>query len=291
MSKKTTPLTWKDYISEKLGIRQRAIYNYFMVSDDLSLLPLSYHQFCFDVSFAIFCTNGSIAGAMSRKKFKAQAPCLLVLGNDETIEIESVSDDFRAWYNVLSKNLTEDLYSLVKQNMVSSIPFQTNPVLPITEVEMKRNIDLCQQLYAVMSDGNNPFAKEIIKHLTTAMYYMQHSEIASQSKPSKKDDLMVRFAQMVKDNYRRERRVQFYGNELCLSPKYLSQIVKEQTGKTAAEWIDSYVLAEAKALLRSSELTVQQISDELHFPDQSSFGKYFKRNVGMSPKEYMNRKS
>lgn len=286
MSKRTLNLIWRDYIGEKFVGRWQSIYTYFMVSDDCRLLPFYQHRITTDVTFAVFCTHGSIVGTIGSKRFEAQSPCLLVLNGSETIEFEQVSSDLSVWFTVLSKELSEDLYTLIKQNMVSSIPFQTNPVLPMSEVEMRRNVEFCQQLYSIIQDGNNPFAKEIIKHLTVAMYFMQHADMANNKKPSKQDDLMVRFAQMVKDNYRREHRVQFYGSELCLSPKYLSQIVKEQTGKTAAEWIDSYVVAEAKALLRSSRLSIAQISSELHFPDQSSFGKYFKAHEGISPKDF-----
>ena len=65
-----------------------------------------------------------------------------------------------------------------------------------------------------------------------------------------------------------------------------STIIKRVSRKTAAEWIDDYVTLEAKALLKSTNLTIQQISDELNFPSQSFFGKYFKRITGLSPKEY-----
>lgn len=266
--------------------RQPEIYNYFMVSDDCHMLPLDSPSFTIDATLAIFCTQGSIAGAIDSKHFCAQSPCLLALSGGQKVEIESISSDFSAWFIVMSVELCDDLYTQVKQNMVSQIPFQTNPVLPMQEVEMRRNVELCQQLYSIIADGSNPFKKEIIKHLITAMYFMQHADMANRQPLSKKDDLMVRFVQMVKDNYKRERRVQFYGSELCMSPKYLSQIVKAQTGKTAAEWIDSYVVAEAKALLRSSELSIMQISSLLHFPDQSSFGKYFKVHEGLSPKDY-----
>ena len=68
--------------------------------------------------------------------------------------------------------------------------------------------------------------------------------------------------------------------------KHLSTVVKEISGKTAGEWIDSLVVLEAKALLKSSELSIQEIADELHFANQSFFGKYFKHHTGMSPKEY-----
>ena len=60
--------------------------------------------------------------------------------------------------------------------------------------------------------------------------------------------------------------------------------MKNLTGFTAVEWIERYVVLEAKVMLKASNLNIQQISDELNFPSQSFFGKYFKKNVGMSPK-------
>ena len=71
-----------------------------------------------------------------------------------------------------------------------------------------------------------------------------------------------------------------------MSAGYLSTVIKNVSGKTAAEWIDDYVILEAKSLLKSTNLTIQQISDGLNFPSQSFFGKYFKRQTGISPKEY-----
>ena len=69
-------------------------------------------------------------------------------------------------------------------------------------------------------------------------------------------------------------------------PGYLSTVVRTCTGRTASEWIERHVAQEAKALLKSTNMTVQQISNELNFPSQSFFGKFFKRLTGLSPKEY-----
>jgi AraC-like DNA-binding protein len=80
--------------------------------------------------------------------------------------------------------------------------------------------------------------------------------------------------------------VGFYAKKLCMAPKYLSAVIKEKTGKSAFEWINDYVILEAKSLLKSTNMTIQQISDELNFANQSFFGKYFKRLAGMSPKSY-----
>ncbi|MDR1673524.1 MAG: helix-turn-helix domain-containing protein, partial [Bacteroidales bacterium] len=74
--------------------------------------------------------------------------------------------------------------------------------------------------------------------------------------------------------------------KLCLTSKHLSAVIKKTTGKSAFEWINDYVILEAKSLLRATNMTVQQISEELNFANQSFFGKFFKRAVGVSPKEY-----
>ena len=78
-------------------------------------------------------------------------------------------------------------------------------------------------------------------------------------------------------------------DELCVTVKYLSSVVKEKNGIPAIDFIEQYVITECKALLSSTTMTVQQIADELNFPSQSVFGKYFKRVTGLSPREYRNR--
>lgn len=94
------------------------------------------------------------------------------------------------------------------------------------------------------------------------------------------------FIRLVHANFSRERSVSFYASALCVSPKYLSSMVKEATGRTAARWIDDYVVMEAKNLLRYSGKNVQQVAYTLNFPNQSAFGKYFKHLTGMSPTEF-----
>lgn len=88
------------------------------------------------------------------------------------------------------------------------------------------------------------------------------------------------FIKLVQENYKRERLLGFYADKLCITPKHLSKVIKETSGKSANNWIDDYTMLEAKALLKSTNLTVQQICDELNFDCQSFFGKYFKRHTG-----------
>ena len=106
------------------------------------------------------------------------------------------------------------------------------------------------------------------------------------AKPTRQDEIVSRFMRCVADNYREHRELGFYAGELSLSLKYMSHVIYEQTGRHPSQWIKDYVILDAKTMLRSGRYTVQQVADELHFPNQSFFGKYFKEAVGVSPKKW-----
>lgn len=100
---------------------------------------------------------------------------------------------------------------------------------------------------------------------------------------SRKMNYVHEFMHLLQQHYRQERTVAFYAGKMCISPKYLSLLVREITGRTAAAIIDQYVINEAKNMLRFSGFTVQQVAYKLNFPNQSAFGKYFKHITGLSP--------
>jgi AraC-like DNA-binding protein len=82
------------------------------------------------------------------------------------------------------------------------------------------------------------------------------------------------------------REVQYYADKLDITPKYLTLISRQTSGRSAAQWITYTVILNAKALLATSQLTIQQVSTKLNFPNPSFFGQYFLRHTGMTPKEY-----
>jgi AraC-like DNA-binding protein len=110
--------------------------------------------------------------------------------------------------------------------------------------------------------------------------------VRDESKKSKQDILVEKFLAIVMENYRKHRMIEFYSEKLFLTPKHLSRVIKERSGKSSCEWIEDHIMLEAMALLKSTDKTIQQISDELNFPSQSFFGKYFKRRAGIAPKEH-----
>ena len=106
------------------------------------------------------------------------------------------------------------------------------------------------------------------------------------NKSTRKDEIVARFLDCVNEHYREHRELGFYADQLSLSLKYMSQIIYGQTGRHPSQWIKDYVILDAKTMLRSGRYTIQQVAEELHFPNQSFFGKYFKEAVGVSPKKW-----
>ena len=131
-------------------------------------------------------------------------------------------------------------------------------------------------------------ARCIIAALTYQMIQMMMQRMKNEEpdyRRSRRSGYVNEFMQLVRTHHKQERMVSFYAEKLFISPKYLSLIIKEALGRSAAEVIDEFVILEAKNLLRFSGKNIQQVAYDLNFPNQSSFGKYFKHLTGMSPSE------
>ena len=119
--------------------------------------------------------------------------------------------------------------------------------------------------------------------LSNVIYSVQAQ---NESCNTRAEEIFTQFIKLVEKNFRSERRVGWYSEQLCISPKYLSETIKAVSKRTPNEWIDSYVTIELRMLLRNTQKSIKEIAQELNFSNQSFLGKYFKEHVGMSPSEY-----
>ena len=166
-----------------------------------------------------------------------------------------------------------------------------NPVTILTEKELELLREYHEFVRMRLRDKENAFRKEVSHHLICAMFYemlkiiTRHSPQQRRLK-SRREDLFDQFIRLVAEYYKKERFVLFYADKLCITSKYLAQVVRDVSGLSANAWIDRYVLLEAQTLLKNTSLTIQEIADSLGFPNQSFFGRYFKKHIGVSPREY-----
>ncbi|MBE6208343.1 MAG: helix-turn-helix domain-containing protein [Rikenellaceae bacterium] len=103
---------------------------------------------------------------------------------------------------------------------------------------------------------------------------------------SRQQEIFARFMDLVGRHYAEEREVSYYAEQLCISTRYLSSIVRSVTNHTAKEIIDHTVLLEIKSLLQTTDLSVQEIAYRLNFPDQSYLGRFFRKQTGLSPTRF-----
>ena len=286
MKKNVSSLNW---LGELENSEYDSIDNDIILFDKMPRQSNTDYPFKIDVTTVIICTEGISEGNINLKPYKAEAPCYLVVLPDQILEHRYFSDNFSGLFIVMSKKFTESLMSNAQDRLSLFLSVQKNPAVPLAEGELKAMVAYFQMLKRIVKVQDHPYRMDVVKHLTLAFFYgaaFQFHPQFEDKKKSHQETLVEKFLSLVQANYKQQRGLEFYADKLFLTPKHLSKVMKEITGKTANEWIDDYVTLEAKALLKSTNMTVQQIGDELNFTDQSFFGKYFKRITGMSPREY-----
>jgi AraC family transcriptional regulator, transcriptional activator of pobA len=207
---------------------------------------------------------------------------LIEASEDATFSIVSFTSDFLNKIGV--SKLTPELleYFSTKFCPVWQLDVQASELLA------KLMEDLRRRDAEVKS---HPFGKELLYSCFETFLYeigglSQIYAVPVSNKVSRKENLVMEFMHVLKKHFKTTRSVIAYADLLSVTPKYLTETVKEITGKNAGEIIDDVVVLEASYMLDNPVLSIGQVADMLNFKNQSFFGKYFKRHVGLSPKEY-----
>lgn len=177
-------------------------------------------------------------------------------------------------------------------DMLDFFSANTPPVIDLGSPDFDRLagiLKLLEQKYTAASAGS--LDEQVVHHLFLAFLYelgsiFQRNNSGKRIQLTRKEDISMCFIKLLADSFREERSVLFYAKKLYVTPRYLTQTVKETTGQTAGEIIDEMVIMEAKALLNNVSLSIAQVAESLYFSDQFFFSKYFKRHTGLTPSEY-----
>jgi len=277
-----------DWLGKLENMEYDAIDNDIVLFEKMDYQSVAGYPFKVDVTTFIICQKGTLEGIINLKPYKVTPPCFLITLPDQILE-HKCSEDFSGLFIVMSKKFLDSLVPDVQNRVPIFLSIQNNPVIPLTDEELSAMVFYFQMLKRIIKQQNNPYRMDVIRHFTLAFFYgagFQFHPQFEDKKKSNQETLVEKFLSMVKANYMQQRGLEFYADKLFLTPKHLSKVIKDTTGKSANDWINDYVILEAKALLKSTNMTVQQVGDELNFPCQSFFGKYFKRIVGVSPREY-----
>ena len=234
------------------------------------------------------CLEGQAELKVNLETYTISPDCLITKPPNTINQWSYMSDDFKTLTVFFTKEFisTNNFIAVDNFNFFKSVARHIFPVTNLQSDGFKSSLQLIKEKY----DCPHPYRNEILRNLINCMLYEiapvydQHQ--VSNAVPTRGQMLVGEFKKLVNAHSSTQRSVTFYADKLSISPKYLTEIVKEDTGKTAGESIAEIVILEAKILLQNPALTISQIADSLHFSDQSTFGKFFKKSTGFSPVAY-----
>ncbi|MDC7138461.1 helix-turn-helix domain-containing protein [Bacteroides zhangwenhongii] len=267
----------------------------FIAGTDENLSPVMHHLWKLEGGAIYFCRKGWAHATIDLKDYEIVENTQVVLLPGTIIRINGCSSDFTASFFGFPKEMFMEACMRFEPIFFRFIKEQPCYVLPQENTGAING--LIRATTAIYNDRENRFRNQIARnHLQSFMfdiydkcyrYFGKHKIEGG----TRQDEIFKSFVSLVHEHCASQREVSFYADKLCISTKYLTGICRAVTGDSAKKIIDDFTILEIKVLLQSTELTVQEIADRLHFPDQSYLGRYFKRHEGISPKEYQNKYS
>lgn len=242
-------------------------------------------------SAAIFiCREGSIELEINLKTHHFTAGKVVCLLPEHILYIKEISADFVGCGFIAGEKFWKEARREVENMNPFYITVRDFPCIPVEMQQSElllRYLDIFREKYrSPRTSHNRIIVRKLFTILLYEIYHLYVGVIGQLPQPDKKEKMFQEFLKLLAANFRKEKGVGFYADYFQVTTRYFSNVIKEISQASAAEWIDNYIVAEAKVLLRTTTLSIKEISEELNFPDQSFFGKYFKRNTGISPKEY-----
>lgn len=239
----------------------------------------------------VLCLSGTCKLSLNHMMFDIRRGTMLVYQPNQRFKMEQFSSDCTGKILFVTREVVDESVAKIPDIFNFLLYVEANPCVQLTESQCDMFLQYGQLVLMKAGDANNLFYREISTNLMMALFFevfniYSRNLVNRSTVKTAGDYVFERFLQLVVKHYIHERSIKYYAGLMGLSPKYLSQICYRVSGRHAGVWIDRFVVAKAKSLLLDTNLTIQQIANELNFPNQSFFGKYFKKHVGQSPSNF-----
>ena len=276
------------------GIENELIIDYTEYTMPNDKHPIHRYPIRFDGLYIGLREKGKARFSINLKEFEVGHNDLVICSPDDLVQATLDEDVHLVQSMIVSSHFLKEMYISLNSFMPFFAARKDQPVFHLTDDEIKEIKSFFIGIKNAV-EGNDYFRIDITKRLLAAYLYKLGSIIyrhlpelqEEAAKPLKREEILFKeFIRLVSEHHRKERRVDFYAERLFLSPKHFSTVIKKVSGKTAGQWIDEYVILEAKTLLKYSAMSIQEIAYYMNFPNPSFFGKYFRHHTNMSPSEY-----
>ncbi|TKG92947.1 AraC family transcriptional regulator [Puteibacter caeruleilacunae] len=245
-----------------------------------------------DAVVLLVCTKGSLNLTINLTEQVVTTNNYGISLPENVIGFNSVSDDFEGYILLLSMDYLRKLSIDFNDLLPYYVYVRNNPTFSVAPSNIETIIRYFELLSSLIEAEDTKrknsiidgFIISLINKLAEDFDYFALKTI--QVKTKSKEYYYMRFVELLQQNFKQHHKVGFYAERLSLTPKYLSTLMKEVSGLSAPQWINDYIVVEAKTLLKFSDMNIMEISDYLNFPNQSFFSKYFKQHTGLTPKQY-----
>ena len=289
---------FKDIFTDAPSVSMDDNFHIMEVSLTNRIKPLA-HPCRFDCFMAIFCMEGHLRLSMNLQEYELKKGMLFLSYQGNIIRINEMIDlndsGFRYLCVLMSRSFLSNLRLDVNKIITGSQAFVDNPTISLDDNQKMILKEHMMLMMDIVKHASSFKAEAVRSILSSVVYYLsgvwpdKSNAVSTDEKPTTRGKVLAdRFVNLVSEYFAQYRNVGFYADKLCMTPKYLSRVVREVTGRSAPEWIDSYVILEAKNLLKYSGLPIKEVVFKLNFPNQSVFYKFFKARTGMTPSEYRN---
>ena len=256
------------------------------------------HPCRFDGFMVFYCVSGSLKMSVNLTDVELSRGMVFINIPGNIVRINEISDSNGGEIHYVCLALSKDFFQSLNVEVCKlfneGISMLQKPSILLSENDFALTGSLVKYMINLLKSEVS-YKKEAVLSALSSLFYIlmgawttsapaeESSELSNRSKV-----IFDKFMRLVMEYHTQYRNVGFYADQLCLTPKYLSKLIKSATGRSAPEWIDSYVRLEAKNLLKYSGATIKEIVFKLNFPNQSVFYKFFKAHTGMTPTEYKN---
>ena len=261
---------------------------------DIIEYPCRFHGY-----MAFFCIKGEFEVEINLKKFTIRKDSMFIYTPGNIVRVTNIDPKEKESVHFVVVAISEDLMSSTRFDFSKlyneSLRLLESPCIVINENER----ELCRKYFDLIQEVSKmrmPNMRESVAALISSIFYLMGAMWTDRLTAAKKNGgeevstrskiVLEDFLLLVRDYHTKERSLSFYADKLYLTPKYLSKLIKSVSGKSAHEWIDSFVILEAKNLLKYSDMSIKSIVYELNFPNQTTFYRFFKTKTGMTPSEY-----
>lgn len=253
---------------------------------------VSVHKYGF-----FLCKRGTARIMLGNKTYLISENHLCIYTPNTFFQILEKSDELDG---ILQEDSVDVYYPAVSSiNIRKRLSMRDNPIVVISQKEADNIMSLIDSLNRNMEISDDKKDNETIvsiheNYLVYLRYaiclsvceaYFSNNPVPAVTQ-DKEDAIFNQFLISVYAHCHKERTVRFYADEQHLSPYYFSTIIRAKSGKSAMQWIENVTMTYARQYLNDSTISIKQIAERLSFPDQSTFGRYFKHSEGCSPSEY-----